>query len=220
MQCVNWAGFFSFSAWRLHVFLSSEKEKKTTYHEWKKKNLKCALLTSTKNIDLVQFGHASGFRRKRSPNVEFTLFRHTFFTHQLKQTVNRLSKYLWVKSLYVAYLPDSIWESNSSAVLTKTKHFVFKCDTTHSHGSVSAGFRRIPLRVYVHALPFLFPKALCEPLQLVYFIVVKLPVSRSPVPVHSQCTWVAWTAEISPLKHTLCGVSGWVVVRQTVVTSR
>lgn len=174
----------------------------------KKKNLKCALLTSTKNIDLVQFGHASGFRRKRSPNVEFTLFRHTFFTHQLKQTVNRLSKYLWVKSLYVAYLPDCIWESNASAVLTKTKHFVFKCDTTHSHGSVSAGFRRVPLRVYVHALPFLFPKALCEPLQLVYFIVVKLPVSRSPVPVHSQCTWVLWTAEISPLKHTLCGVSG------------
>lgn len=43
------------------------------------------------------------------------------------------------------------------------------------------GLIRIALYVYVYALHFLFPTALCEALQLIYFRVTKLLVSSSTI---------------------------------------
>lgn len=52
------------------------------------KKIKCALVACTKDIDLVQFGHASGFTSKIRPNVPVIFFRPVFSTHQHMQIAN------------------------------------------------------------------------------------------------------------------------------------
>lgn len=169
---------------------------------------------STKNIDLVQFGHASEFTRKRSPNVEVSFFRHIVFTHKLKQIVNRLSKYLWGKSLYVAYLLDNIGESNAQLFLPRPNTSIV---TLCIRMALCLPSLDVSHYMFVHML-----YSSCSPRPSVshYSLFILLWSNCLCHEALLQRTHSVPGWDFSTKAHAVCGVSGWVVVRQTAVTSR
>lgn len=83
------------------------------------------------------------------------------------------------------------------------------------------GFIHITLHVYVHALHFLFPAALCEALQLIYFGVTEALVSSGAVTDTRTVSLDCGNGRHFCVNaHDVWYVQGGTVLRQTALASR
>lgn len=89
------------------------------------------------------------------------------------------------------------------------------------HPLFVGGFIHITLHVYVHALHFLFPAALCEALQLIYFGVTEVLVSSGAVTDTRTVSLDCGNGRHFCVNaHDVWYVQGGTVLRQTALASR